>query len=102
MAVSTWLYVTWSAAAVNVALLVSLTYVWGRNWLQFHSKHTLGLAAFAVSLLLENALALYLFYWHPDISAWIVAQAPIAHFAIGGLRLLELVALVFLVWVTWD
>ncbi|ESP89883.1 hypothetical protein [Candidatus Halobonum tyrrellensis] len=102
MVVSSWLYVTWAAAAVNIALLSSLTYVWGRNWLQFHSKHTLGLAGFAVCLLAENATALYLFYWHPLVSEWIAAQAPVAHLVIGGLRVLELVALAFLVWVTWD
>lgn len=74
----------------------------GRNWLQFHSKHTLGLAAFAVRLLAENATALYPFYWHPDVSHWIATQASLAHLVIGGLRVLELVALAFLVWVTWD
>lgn len=92
----------WAAAAVNIALLSSFTYVWGRNWLQFHPKHTLGLAAFAVRLLAENAAALYLFYWHPDVSHWIATQASLAHLVIGGLRVLELVALAFLVRVTWD
>jgi len=99
---SLWLQVTWAAAALNVVLLVGLTSVWGRNYAQFRSKHTLGLAAFGTILLAENALALYVFYLHPVLSEWIAAQAPIAHLAVGGLRLLELVALSVLVSVTWD
>lgn len=99
---SLWLQVIWAAAAVNIVLLLGLSYVWGRNYSQFRSKHTLGLAAFGLVLLAENALALYLFLVHPGLSAWIAAQAPIAHFAMGGLRLLELVAIGFLAWVTWD
>ncbi|WP_435063621.1 hypothetical protein [Halobaculum sp. EA56] len=99
---SLWLQVIWGAAALNVVLLLGLSYVWGRNYRRFRSKHTLGLAAFALVLLAENALALYIFYFHPVLSEWIAAQAPIAHLAVGGLRLLELVALAFLAWVTWD
>ncbi|MFC7097561.1 hypothetical protein [Halobaculum marinum] len=99
---SLWLQVIWAAAALNVVLLLGLTYVWGRNYTQFRSKHTLGLAAFGLILLAENATALYLFYFHPQLSAWIAAQAPIAHLAVGGLRLLELVAIAFLAWTTWD
>lgn len=99
---SVWLQVTWLAAAVNVVLLAGLSYVWGRNYGRFRSKHALGLALFGVVLLAENALALYLFYFHPVLSEWIAAQAPIAHLAVGGLRLLELAALVFLTWVTLD
>ncbi|MFC6787078.1 hypothetical protein ACFQFH_14690 [Halobaculum halobium] len=99
---SVWLQVIWAAAALNVVLLLGLSYVWGRNYAKFRSKHTLGLAAFGLILLAENALAVYIFYFHPELSQWIAAQAPIAHLAVGGLRLLELVALAFLAWVTWD
>ncbi|MFC7070920.1 hypothetical protein [Halobaculum lipolyticum] len=99
---SLWLQVIWVAAALNIVLLLGLSYVWGRNYTRFRSKHTLGLAAFGVVLLAENATALYLFYFNPDLSAWIAAQAPIAHRAIGALRLLELVAIGFLAWITWD
>ncbi|UIP00242.1 hypothetical protein Hbl1158_02405 [Halobaculum sp. CBA1158] len=99
---SLWLQVIWVAAGLNVVLLLGLSYVWGRNYGRFRSKHTLGLAAFGLILLAENALALYLFYVHADLSAWIAAQAPIAHRAMGGLRVLELVAIAFLAWITWD
>ena len=99
---SLWLQVIWVAAALNIVLLVGLSYIWGRNYTRFRSKHTLGLAAFGVILLAENALALYIFYFHPVLSEWIATQAPIAHLAVGGLRLLELVAIAFLAWTTWD
>ncbi|WP_313692766.1 hypothetical protein [Halorarum halobium] len=66
------------------------------------SKHTLGLAAFAVVLLAENALALYIFYWDPVLSDWIASSAPVAHRAVGALRLFEFVAIAALTWVTWD
>ena len=99
---SLWLNVTWGAAALNVLLLVGLSYVWGRNYWLMRSKHTLGLSAFAVVLLAENALALYIFYFHPVLSGWIAESAPIAHAAVGVLRVLELVALAALTWVTWD
>ncbi|SHH67372.1 hypothetical protein [Halobaculum gomorrense] len=99
---SLWLQVTWLAAALNIVLLVGLSYVWGRNYTRFRSKHTLGLAAFGTILLAENALALYIFYFHPVLSGWIAESAPIAHTAVGALRLLELGALAFLAWVTLD
>ena len=99
---SLWLNVTWGAAALNVLLLLGLSYVWGRNYVRMRSKHALGLWAFAVVLLAENALALYIFYVHPTLSTWIAESAPIAHTAVGALRVLELVALAALAWITWD
>jgi hypothetical protein len=99
---SIWLNAAWAAAALNVVLLAGLSTVWVRNYGQFRSKHALGLAAFGVILLAENALALYVFYWHPVLSDWIAQSAPIAHTAVGALRVLELGALAFLAWVTLD
>jgi hypothetical protein len=99
---SIWLNATWVAAALNVVLLLGLSAVWLRNYGQFRSKHTLGLAVFGVVLLAENVLALYIFYWHPVLSQWIADSAPIAHTAVGALRLLELGALAVLAWTTFD
>lgn len=92
-------------SALNVALLVGLGYIWGRNYVQFRSKHTLGLFVFAVLLLLENLLAVYFFVFHATLTAWILdpqAVPPIAQFAMSSLRALEFAGLVFLSWISWD
>lgn len=91
------------SAAVNVLLLAGLGYVWGRNYVRFRSKHTLGLFVFAVLLLAENALALYYYLVDPTLSAWFATEVPtIAWRAMMWLHVLETVALLFLTWVTWD
>lgn len=92
-------------SVLNVLLLLGLGYVWGRNYLRFRSKHTLGLLIFAVLLLAENALAVYLFVFDPTLAAWVTnAQAvpPPAQKAMLALRILEFGGVAFLTWVTWD
>lgn len=92
-------------AALNLVLLLGLTYVWGRNWLDLRSKHALGLLLFATFLLGENALALYFFMVHETLTGWITdpTMVPgIAQQAMVSLRILEFVGLAFLAWVTWD
>lgn len=90
---------------LNLLLLISLGYVWGRNFLQFRSKHTLGLLVFAVLLGLENALGIYFFVFDPVLSTWINAAKlvpPIAQWAMLALRVFEFGGIAFLSWVTWD
>ena len=90
---------------LNVVLLVGLGYVWGHNYAQFRSKHTLELLIFAVLLLLENALAVYFFVFEPTLPVWIATSALvplIAQEAMLTLRVLEFGALMVLFWVTWD
>ncbi|PSP90695.1 hypothetical protein BRC90_00345 [Halobacteriales archaeon QS_4_69_34] len=92
-------------SALNVLLLVGLGYVWGRNFLRFRSKHTLGLCIFAAFLLVENALAVYLFAVDPTVSAWIADPEFVprpAQIAMSTLRVLEFGGIAFLTWVTWD
>jgi len=92
-------------AVLNILLLVGLLYVWGSNWWQLRSKHTLGLGMFGGFLLGENALAAYLFIMDPTLSAWINDPALVprpAQITLAGLRLLEFGGLAFLTWVTWD
>ncbi|EMA45395.1 hypothetical protein [Halococcus saccharolyticus] len=92
-------------SVLNVLLLAGLGYVWGRNFYRFRSKHTLGLLVFAVLLLAENALAIYLFVFNPDLTVWINTASlvpPIAQRAMLALRALEFAGIVFLTWVTWD
>ncbi|MEF8773727.1 MAG: hypothetical protein V5A37_03285 [Halobacteriales archaeon] len=93
------------ATALNVVLLAALAAVWVRNYRQFRSKHTLGMLTFALLLLSENAIALYFYLWHPMMSEWFRDSLHVPTAAMRGmliLDLIELVAIVFLVWVTVD
>ena len=99
-----WIDVTRAAAGLNVLLLLGLSYVWATNYLEFRSKHTLGLLVFGLLLLAENAMALYFFMLDPLLSAWFASDAmyEVAGNAMMLLRVLETVALCFLGWVTLD
>ncbi|WP_226007483.1 hypothetical protein [Natrinema salinisoli] len=102
---SLWIAAAKVATALNVVLLLGLGYIWGRNYLTFKSKHTLGLLVFAVFLLLENALVLYYYLIDPDLSAWwhneslvpmIVWQTQMA------INIAQTAGLSFLLWITLD
>ena len=98
-----WQTVSCLAAALNVALLAGLGYVWGRNYLDLRSKHALGLLLFSVFLLGENALALYYYAMDPGLSAWYSTSMPsIAWQATTTLHLAETIGLAFIGWITWD
>ena len=99
---SLWLDVARIAAGLNLALLVGLGYVWGRNYRQLRSKHALGLLVFAGLLFLQNLLWLYLYNGNPQLRGWLYAGAPLARQAVMGLCVLETAALGFLAWITWD
>lgn len=90
---------------LNAAVLLGLAYVWGRNWLELRSKHSLGLVLFAVLLLGENLLGAYLFMLDPTVSAWVGDPRlvpPPAQVAMAAFRALEFGGLAFLSWITWD
>jgi len=100
-----WITVVRGAAVVNVLLLLALCGVWTRNYRQFRSKHTLGLLVFGVFLLAENALAVYVFAFHPVLSVWFASPKKVPTLpgqAMMTLRVLETGAILFLTWVTWD
>ncbi|MGM0590806.1 MAG: hypothetical protein ACQETI_04105 [Halobacteriota archaeon] len=100
---SIWVDVARTATAVNVVLLVLLSVIWGRNYVQLRSKHTLGLLLFSVFLLAENAFALYFYLLDPQLSVWFSTAVPaIAWQAMMSLHVLETVGLVVLAWVTFD
>jgi hypothetical protein len=99
---SVWVDLARVAAGLNVLVLLGLSYLWGRNAWRFRSKHASGLAVFAVLLLVENALALYVFAVDPALVAWIGASAPLAQAAMMALRGVELVAVVVLAWTAID
>ncbi len=58
-----WIDIARVSTALNVVLLLGLSYVWLDNYRQFRSKHTLGLSVFAILLLCQNALAVYIYSW---------------------------------------
>lgn len=99
----------WSAIAqttvgINILLLFGLIYIWGRNYFELRSKHTLGLLVFAILLLARNVWALYIYQFDPVLAAWFNSEAvpkPAWH-AMLLLHLFETFALLFLTWVTWD
>lgn len=98
-----WIDVARVSTALNVVLLLGLSYVWLDNYRQFQSKHTLGLSVFSVLLLAQNALAFYIYSWDNLLSVWFATKVPApAWKAMLALHVLELLALVFLTWVTWD
>jgi len=100
---SLWFDIARLSAAINVILLLVLLSIWGRNYIEFRSKHALGLGIFACFLLAENALSLYIYTVDPTLSAWFSSQVPaIAWRAMMALHVLETLGLSFLVWITWD
>ena len=96
-----WLDAARLAAAANVALLVALGSVWLRTYRQYGARHTLGLLTFAAFLLVENLLWLYLYVLHPGFVGWFVNAGTDVQVGVTFLCGLELVALVFLVRITW-
>ncbi|MFC6976095.1 hypothetical protein ACFQL1_17610 [Halomicroarcula sp. GCM10025709] len=98
-----WVDLARVAVVVNMALLASLIFVWGRNYYRLRSKHTLGPLLFAVLLFGENALALYFYLLDPLLSVWFSSQVPApAWQGMIALHVLESVALAVLALVTWD
>jgi hypothetical protein len=101
---SIWFDVARASAAINVALLAALVWVWGRNYAKFRSKHALGLAMFGVFLLGENAFALYIYLVDPMLSAWFASEAvpAVAWRGMMAMHVFQTLGLAFLVWITWD
>lgn len=98
-----WIDLARAAAGLNIVLLGALIYVWGRNYYDIRSKHTLGLLLFALLLLGENVLALYFYLLDPLLSAWFSTAVPDpAWQAMIALHVFEFVGLAVLTWITWD
>jgi hypothetical protein len=98
-----WVTVAQVAAGVNVVLLLVLTYVWGRNYAKFRSKHTLGLLVFALLLLAENVGVVYYYLVDPMLSDWWNSAVPDVVWQWQmAIHVVEAVALSFLAWTAWD
>jgi hypothetical protein len=99
---TTWVSIARVAIVVNLLFLLSLGYVWGRNYVRLRSKHTLGMLLFVSFLFAENVLAFYLYLFDPTLRVWVTAVPPPAQQAMTGLRVAEALGLAFLTWTTWD
>jgi hypothetical protein len=83
--------------AVNSLLLGVLAAVWINNYRQFRSSMTLGLVAFSVVWLIENLVAIAFFF---SSMKMLYATDPLVGQVVLGMRVLELLAVVFLTYVT--
>ena len=97
MAMGTMITAAMALAALNVLLLVPLTVIWVRNYSTFRTNLVLGLLAFAVAMLAENAIALYFFLSMQSF----YGGAPGVQKAVLVLRALQFVAIVVLTYTTW-
>ncbi|MFB6104725.1 MAG: hypothetical protein ABEJ57_06540 [Halobacteriaceae archaeon] len=83
-------------AGLNVVFLLALTVVWVRNYRTFQTTLILGLVAFAVVMLIENAVAIYYFL---DVRM-LYSGDPGVQQAVLVLRGLQFLAIAALTWVT--
>lgn len=96
MAMSNTILMASAMAAVNVLLLGTLTVVWIRNYRTFGSSMIAGLVAFGAVMLAENAAALYFFF----SMRMLYSGDPGVQQVVMVLRALQMVALLFLTYVT--
>ena len=83
-------------SGLNVVLLLALIVVWARNYATFRTTLVLGLLAFAVVMLIENAAALYFFFSMHSL----YAMDPVVDQFVLLLRGLQFVAIAILTYVT--
>jgi len=84
-------------AAVSAVLLVALLTVYGRNASQIKSKFTLGLVLFAVLLLVENVMGMWVYMSMNNAS-----EGPNVAIPMLVLNVAETGALATLFVITWD
>jgi hypothetical protein len=85
-------------SGLNGLLLVVLVSVWFRNYRTFGSRLTLGLVAFALALLVENALAVYFFF----SAEALYGMSSTVQTAVVAMRAFQFLALAFLTYVSLD
>lgn len=98
MAMGPQLLVATALSALNALLLVALVVVWFRNYRTFESKLTLGLVAFGLTLLVENAVAVFFFFSATSL----YAMGPGVATTVAVMRALQFVALAFLTYVSME
>jgi hypothetical protein len=96
MTMSTTMMIASALSGSSILLLAGLVSVWVRNYLTFRTPLSLGLVAFGVVLLIENALAIYFFF----STSMLYSGDPVAQQAVLTLRALQLCAVGLLTYVT--
>lgn len=96
-----WLTIGRLATGVNLVLLLGLGAIWLRNYRRHGATHTLALLVFAVFLLVENLVWLYLYVFSTGYVAWYGATTTQIQMAVTGLCVLESLALIVLSAITW-
>ena len=84
-------------SVLNAALLLVLLSVWLQNYRKFGSTMVLGLVGFSAVLLLENLIAIFFFFRSMQM---LYSSDPLVGQVVVGMRLLELLAIAFLTYVT--
>ncbi len=84
-------------SGINSAMLLVLLSVWLRNYRKFRSNMVLGLVGFSGVLLLENLIAVFFFFRGMQM---LYSSDPVIGQVVIAMRVLELVAIGFLTYVT--
>lgn len=84
-------------SGLNSILLLVLLSIWVRNYRQFRSNMVLGLVGFSAVLLLENLIAMYFFFRSMSM---LYTSDPFVGQVVVAMRLLELLAIAFLTYVS--
>jgi hypothetical protein len=95
-AMAPWLLAAAGISVLNALMLAALTVVWLRNYRTFRTPMTAGLAAFGGLLLTENLVAIYFFV----STRMLYSGEAVAQQTVVVLRVLELLAVGFLTYVT--
>ncbi|MFB6118201.1 hypothetical protein [Halosegnis sp.] len=93
------LLIATALSALNAVLLVVLLAVWYRNYRAVGSRLTLGLVAFALAMLVENAVAVG-FFFRSGASLYAMGEGVAS--VVAGMRGLQFIALAFLVYVSME
>ena len=96
MAMSQTIMIAGALSGVNLLMLGAVSALWVRNYRNVGTSFVLGLLAFAVALLAENALALYFFLTMQSL----YAGDPHVQEAVLLLRAVQFVAVVVLTYTT--
>ena len=87
--------VTLGLIGINILLTLILAAIYLKNYRAISSKVTLGFLFFAAAFLVENLVD---FYFYQSILQQAIYGLTTFHFVVN---LVEMVALLVLVWVTW-
>jgi len=86
---------TFGLTALNIILLLALSYIYGRNWLKLKTSFTSGLLLFTILFLLQNLTS---FYFYITMTPYFVEMVGLHVFI---LTLLQTIAFLVLDIISW-